>query len=192
MGGVCGAVVLSQPPANTAAIMGDSKSISSNAWPGMLTSQPPGSINDNAAVSGATVASALADITARLAILTHSPTAVLMNWGVNDITSGLPVEATWEANYLSIIDQVHAKWPLAQIYLTRPWKAGFDASAATLHTWIDVIVAARAAFVHVGDDEAIWLKGSDNGASETLDGIHYAPYSEQLKSNQMAVVLGWP
>lgn len=97
---------------------------------------------------------------------------VTLNWGANDVGS-LPAEATWEADYLAIIDKVHAKAPNAKVYLMRPWRRGYDAECATLHGWIDTIVAARA-FTYVGPDEAVWMKGADDGATMTVDGVHYS------------------
>ncbi len=114
---------------------------------------------------------------------------VLLNWGVNydDATAD---EATWKANYLAIIDKVHAKAPLAAVYLMRPWKVGYDARAAVLHGWIDDIVAARA-FTYVGPDEAVWLEGGDDGATNTADGIHYSAAGQTACAAQWATVLGY-
>ncbi len=118
-------------------------------------------------------------------------THVLMNWGVNDIASGLPVEATWKANYLAIIDYVHTRFPQAAIYIMRPWRRGFDSECATLHTWIDDIVAARQ-FTAVGPDEAVWLKGSDNGIAETdAGGVHYSAVGIPLAAAAWKAALGY-
>jgi GDSL-like Lipase/Acylhydrolase family len=149
----------------------------------------------NGGVAGQTVASALTAMDATLAGFpadggTTNYRHVLMNWGVNDI-AGTPVEATWEANYLSIIDKIHAKAPNAKVYLMRPWDVGNDAWAATFNTWINVIVGSRA-FTYVGPDEAVWLKGSDNGASETVDGVHYStPLGNNLAAARWQTVLGY-
>lgn len=115
---------------------------------------------------------------------------VTMNWGVNEM-GALPAEATWEANYEAIIDKVHTKWPDAQIRLMYPWKQGFDADAATLHGWVNVIVAARGPYTHSGADEAVWLKGSDNGVSETVDGIHYSTLGKSLCAKAWLTAMGY-
>lgn len=108
-----------------------------------------------------------------------APQFVVTTLGVNDLGFGAsqsgsnPLNETiWTTQYLSIIDQIRAQWPAVPIYIELPWKVGFDGWCADLHTWIvNDIVPARSG-LHAGADEAIVLKGSDNGASETLDGVH--------------------
>jgi len=145
-------------------------------------------------VSGASVATYLAQTDAILATFPTDATtgdyrAVTLNWGVNG-TDQTADEATWTANYLAIIDKVHAKAPNALVYLMRPWMVGYDARAAVLHGWIDTIVAARA-FTRVGPDEAVWVKGSDNGATMTLDGVHYSAAGNTEAAIQWQTVLGY-
>ena len=105
-----------------------------------------------------------------------------MNWGANEMSGGngtddpaqLPSAATWNANYLAIIDYVHGRFPNATIYLMYPWRRGYDNQAAELHDRIDTIVAARSGLVFGGADEAVWLKWTDNGDTESADGVHYS------------------
>jgi hypothetical protein len=189
-------------PPNWLFLFGDSKTdqtVTYTTWPAPLTAQ--GNLTgggswgfSDAGLSGATLASTLAALTATLAGMPIANEGgslrVLINLGVNDM-GGLPPEATWEANYEALIDAIVAKWPAALVYLMRPWKVGFDAAAATLHSWIAVVQAARATTTFVGPDEAIWLKGSDNGSSETVDGIHYTPAGDALCVAQWQAVLGW-
>lgn len=106
------------------------------------------------------------------------PTYVLIDIGVNDVGFvppwSLPNQTTWQNNYLSAIDQIHTQWPDAQIYLTKPWKqqsGGDDTVFDTMAGWIDNVIAARAAFVHEGDDERVWFE--PNVATYSDDGIHY-------------------
>lgn len=96
---------------------------------------------------------------------------MLLNWGANDMVGSLPAQATWQNNYLSIIDAAHAKWPNATIWVMYPWRQGQDANATTLHGWINNVVAARSAYTFVGPDEAVWLKGGDDGATNGT--VHY-------------------
>lgn len=156
-------------------LIGDSKT-AQDGWSASLTAALGfDTAADNRAVSGSTVADWAGYIATKLASPrpTRSPT-VLINLGVNDMTGGLPAEATWKADYTTVIHTIHSVMPDSPVYLMRPWKQGYDADAATLNTWIADLVAADPTYVHTGPDEAVWLKGSDNGATNTSDGIHYS------------------
>jgi len=128
--------------------------------------------------------------------------AVLINYGVNDIYyptgyGGLPSgianldQTQWKANLTAMLDAIHAKWPAAAVYVTRPWVRGFDSDCNTLAGWISDVVATRATFAAVGDDERVWLKGADNGATMTSDGLHYSVAGNTEKAAQMKTLLGY-
>jgi hypothetical protein len=113
---------------------------------------------------------------------------VLINLGVNELGS-LPAEATWKANYQTIIDAVHAKWPYALIYLAKPWKYGKDTEAATVAGWIDGLIAANSGLCFEGIDENVWFR---NGvAIYSDDGIHYNTAGSAEADNQWVTVLGY-
>lgn len=92
--------------------------------------------------------------------------------GVNDIYYSMPDETAWKTNYLSIIDAITAKWPSARVFLAYPWAQGKGTESATAHGWIDDIIAARPGVAFAGPDEAVWIEGGDDGATNTTDGIH--------------------
>lgn len=160
-------------------VLGDSKSVPVPAFWGtaLLTALGPGWAAHNSAVAGTNIRSEAPIIAAKLATMPNRPTTdevrVLLNWGANDLNDP-PAEATWEANYLTILDACHAKWPTARLYVTRPWRQGFDANADLYATRIGHLVTARPGIVFLGPDERLVLKGSDNGVSETTDGVHYS------------------
>lgn len=141
---------------------------------------------------GETLGGAATRVVADLALLPNRPEPmfVLLNWGVNEMAS-LPTEATWAASYYTVLDAIHAKWPDAKCYLTRPWKQGFDAQAATLNGWITTIVAARSTFAFVGSDEAVWLKAADDGATNTTDGVHYSAAGHTASVTPNLTALGY-
>ena len=176
--------------------LGDSKTTVAWAWPLLVNLTVASGLPwspANGGVGGSTVASYAALLQSKLAEFpTGEPpfVKVLCNWGVNDINFS-PVEATWKANYLSIIDGVSAKWPNATMYLTRPWRRGYAAQCDTLAGWIDDIVAARPGVAFVGDDERIWMENGDDGATMTYDGIHYSAAGNAEKAAQMLTVLGY-
>lgn len=145
----------------------------------------------NSGTGGATVASFAATIDARLDAVTQPSTdtttiKVLVNLGVNDANL---VEATWKADYQTIIDGIVTQWPSAKVYLMRPWHRGADATAALQHTWIDALVAANPGVVFVGPDEAVWLKGADDGATMTTDGTHYSSAGHIECANQWKAII---
>lgn len=143
-------------------------------------------------VNGATVATAAASIGSTLAAMPSGGwDTFLLNWGANDVGGPLPSEATWQSDYLAILDAIHAAYPFARVYIMRPWRSGFDANAATLKARIDNIVAARSSFAFVGPDEAVWLKGADNGATMTTDGTHYSTAGKAECAAQWKAALGY-
>ena len=95
---------------------------------------------------------------------------VLINIGVNNL--GTVSQATYESNLAYVLDAIHAKWPRCKPLVMRVWKRGFNSQSDTMDdTWIPNVLASRA-WSGLGGDERVFLKGADDGASETVDGIH--------------------
>jgi hypothetical protein len=125
--------------------------------------------------------------------------SVLTNWGVNDMNAfGSLVEATWESQYESIITYTHGRFANSRFLLSYPWRVGFDSEAATMHGWVDVVIAwcaTQSIQCKAGVDEAVTIKGSDNGFSETDEstggvGVHYSvPLGVNLYANAMSGLL---
>ena len=144
----------------------------------------------NGGAANATLASTAPGIAGTLAVInpTEPVTHVLMNWGANDVVS-LPAEATWETDYETIIDAVHAKWPLATIYLSRPWRQTYDTESTTLVTWIGTVQAARSTFTVLADDENVWFK--PNVATHSDDGIHWNVVGNAAKATATQTAMGY-
>ncbi len=142
-------------------------------------------------VSGRTVATGMAAIDAELAAYAYIPNYILCNLGAND-SLALPAEATWKANYKYILQALHTKFPNAQIYLMRAWRQGVDAACDSMSTWISALVADvdLAGYCHLGPDERVFLKGADNGATYTTDGVHPNAAGHVLTATQWRTALG--
>lgn len=116
---------------------------------------------------------------------------VTMNWGVNEMAV-MPTEAAWIANYNFIVEYIHARFPDAKIVITYPWAVDRDTEAATMHGWIDQVIAAHSAYTYAGVDEAITIKAADNGFLETDkstggSGVHYSvPLGADLYAEALA------
>ena len=122
-------------------------------------------------------------------VVTH----VLMNWGVNDMGGSL-VEATWIGQYDQITSYLHTRFPNATLVISYPWRQGFDSQSATMHGWIDTVIANCAgvgATCIAGVDEVVTIKGSDNGATATRDGVHYSAAGFSLYAAAMKAALGY-
>jgi lysophospholipase L1-like esterase len=117
-----------------------------------------------------------------------NPDFILLNIGANDVAA-LPAQATWEANLATCLDAWHTKWPKAHIYITRPWRQTYDAQCNLLAGYIDNVIATRTTFAHLGVDERVFLKGSDNGATYTSDGIHPNHLGHMLAANEWRKLL---
>ena len=175
---------------------GDSKT-AGKLWPDRLresvTPRPWTLLNQ--AVGGTNVLSVTSIIaTMLLAVpaIAETPT-ILLNWGVNDMgnysTNGYGA-ATWIPAYLVILDAIRARWATAPIYVTKPWMRTMNVNADFMAGWVDTLVASRAN-VFVGTDERIYYKGSDDGATNTLEGVHPSPAGEFAIAAAWKVVLGW-
>lgn len=175
--------------------IGDSKTSEGNAWPASLaaslttaTSPSPVWGMDGIGVGASTAGYWAANIGAALAAQADNHTAVLVSLGVNDF--GTATEAAWKADMLTVMDACAARWPQAIIYVSKPWKRDFDGAADTYAGWVDDIVAARA-YAAVGDDERDWLKGADDGATNTSDGVHYSTAGQAAKTAAIQAAMGY-
>lgn len=159
--------------------LGDSKTQGNRyqAWistPSLDWTENPARI----AVGGSTSVAMAAEIDADLATRagTPQPRYVLLNLGANDYGTA---EADWKTATTYILDAIHAKWPQTKIYLMDTWRQGQDAWSDTLATWRHDVIATRY-FSFIGPDERIFLKGADDGATYTVDGIHPNTAGDQL------------
>ena len=180
--------------------IGDSKTlVDFNTWPATLVATinglaapSPQYSGDNIGAGATTAGFWATNIDTRLALDPHADkdnhVIVPYSIGVNDF--GTATEAQWIADVETVADVVHARWPAALFYISRPWKRGFDATADTYAGWIATILAARS-FCRSGDDERVWLKGSDDGATNTTDGVHYSAAGQIEKAAQMKALLGY-
>lgn len=130
----------------------------------------------------------VANIAAALNATSYVHQSVLINIGVNDF--GIATQAQWIADMLTVADAFHARWPSALVYFMYPWKQTWDSTAATFHGWIDTVIASRA-FNRAGPDEAVWMKGSDNGATNSSDGTHYSAAGETACAAVWKTALGY-
>jgi lysophospholipase L1-like esterase len=145
----------------------------------------------NDGVNGATVATTRLAIDGYIASETFYQSYVLINLGVNDMTS-MPTETQFKEDYQYIIDAIKAEWPQIVIYMAKPWKRGFDTEADTVAGWIDSLITTNSGICFAGHDERVWLKwGADNGYTRTLDGIHYNTAGAAEAINQWVTVFGY-
>jgi lysophospholipase L1-like esterase len=103
------------------------------------------------------------------------PPYIVIDLGVNDVGFTapwvLPNQTTWQNDYLAVLDALHAQWPNALVYITKPYKGGGDDSVFdTMAGWVDNVVAARA-FARAGDDERSWFK--PNIGTYSTDNLHF-------------------
>lgn len=127
-----------------------------------------------AAQGGVTTAGMAAQIDTFLSNMAwpKSPEYILINLGANDAVS-VPImadEATWKTHMTYIVNALKAKFQNARIYLAQVWLVSYDSQCDVLDGWIADVVASTG--VYLGHDERIWMKGSDNGATMTRDGVH--------------------
>ena len=101
----------------------------------------------------------------------NTPRDVLISMGSNSIGGGF-TQATMETDYGTVLDAINAAWPSARIFVTRSWIRNFDAGSDTHAAAVAAVLATRGAFAFDGPDERVILKGADNGATNTSDGVH--------------------
>lgn len=137
-------------------------------------------------VVDAGISSWLAGIPAQV----HLPGWVLLELGVNDMTAST-TEAAYKTALGHMLDTLHAAWPDAQFRVGYPWKQGFDAQSDTMAGWIDNVLASRASYSATGPDERAFLKGADDGSSNTFDGIHPNATGYDLWAAEWKTAMGY-
>lgn len=118
---------------------------------------------------------------------------LFLNWGVNDMNYWPLAQSTWQAEYITIVQWMVDRYPNARIYLSYPWRVGYDAIATTMHAWVDNVIAAFPGRAFAGVDEAVTIKAGDNGATgtdiATGSGVHYSAIGVEWYADAMAAIL---
>lgn len=97
-----------------------------------------------------------------------------VNIGANDLSAGTS-ESSYKADLRTIINALLAKYNIS-IRIAKPWRRGYNAPSVTMATWIDQVIAEYGAYdVGAGPNENIWMKGTDDGVTNTIDGTHPNP-----------------
>lgn len=122
--------------------------------------------------------------------------AVLINVGINEM-SFAPAERgpappfrrdAWAARYLAALDRIHAAYPDATVYITLPWKRGYDGWCAQLGEWVEQDVVPARSYLTLGDDEREWFRR--NWREYSADGVHWTTEEGQrAKASQALAVL---
>ena len=119
---------------------------------------------------------------------TNPPEEVMLSMGSNNICWA---QVSLEADYTTILDALHTAWPTARLFVTRSWIRGYDACADTHATAVDAVLVGRGAYAFVGPDERVILKGADNGATNTTDGVHPSPAGSAALAADWITRLGY-
>lgn len=142
--------------------------------------------------SGRRVAWLDAGAAAWLAASTAPAEWAFVNIGVNDMTPPATAQASYEASLGSLLDKIHAAWPSCNVGVSKVWMPGRDAESDAMAGWVDNVLSTRAAWASVSDDERVWLKGADNGATMCVDGgPHYSAAGNAEKVNQIKTWMGY-
>jgi hypothetical protein len=154
----------------------------------------------NVGVGGQTSTYWVNNIAASIAAHPDNHRIVLYQIGVNEF--GSITQAQWIANVEYVLDTMHARWPAAAMYLSKPWKCApangvctADAIADQYAAWVDQVVSERSSFVNVGDDERAWFKPNYLAYSDdtgNLVGLHfYTPSGQARKTLETKTLLGY-
>lgn len=125
----------------------------------------------------------------RLPLEPHTASVVTINLGTNDAARAI-TESAWKAAMISIIDCIHAKWPLAQIFMAQPWRRSYPTYMDTLAGWVADMIALYPTFVRLGPDERVWVENGDDGATMTYDGIHYTEIAQPICAAEWLTAMG--
>ena len=124
-------------------------------------------------------------------IASHSvvvPKDVLLSMGSNNINAS---QAQLETDYGTILDAINAAWPASRVFVTLSWIRNADAGADTHAAAVAAVLASRGAWAFVGPDERVILKGADNGATNTSDGVHPSPSGSAALAAEWKTLLGY-
>jgi lysophospholipase L1-like esterase len=116
--------------------------------------------------------------------------AILVNRGASDMQA-MPAQVDFETDLGNILDAMHAAYPLAQVYVMRPWRRYYGTEADMLATWIGNVVGARAGWANLGPDERVFLENGDDGTTYTTDGVHPNAAGYALTAAEWLSALGF-
>jgi lysophospholipase L1-like esterase len=144
-------------------------------------------------VSGITTDLMAAQVDADIAAMAGitEPRDIIINLGANDMGTDLP-KADWKADTEYIILAYHAAFPSANIRLTKVWRAtaSYPAVKTRMDQAIDELYATYN-WLATGINEADFIPGSDNGATNTTDGVHPSGAGGLLAAEAWKTAMGY-
>lgn len=139
-----------------------------------------GQTTDGAVIGIAAVIASRAD--------TQPPKWILIGLGANDIPqvhNGTLTKAAWVSSMGSLLDQLHAHWPAAQIRLSVPYHGYFPAAQDVFgDEYMPDVFVGRESFAAFGPDTRTFLPGNlgdDNG-----DPVHPSVAGQVLMAENWA------
>jgi lysophospholipase L1-like esterase len=178
--------------------LGDSKTTSPN-WTnkllgGLRSISNWSSVNESPsrlATAGWTVGDLLNNTDAWIAAAATVPDIILLNIGVNDAAQGTS-QANFESRLGSVLDKLHAAWPLALIFVAKVWRGDNPAWAVTCDSisdvWIPNVLATRN-WASLGLDERLVIRDPDDGLTKTLDKVHYNSAGDTALANAWQAIV---
>ena len=115
----------------------------------------------------------------------YTPNLVVINLGTNDFSAiqGNPAQvAAFQSSYQTLIKNVRAKCPVAEIFILRP----FTISAADVQT---AIQSAAQAVIDAGDKHVHYVNTSTWGVAIGNDGIHPSSAGHTTITNRLVALL---
>jgi lysophospholipase L1-like esterase len=140
------------------------------------------------AFSGGTVSSIRTNkqLTDGMADMTGYPDFIISYMGTNN--AGLAIgESTWKTNWRYLMRAVHTRFPDAPVYIIKPWtNTSQDANYATLHGWIDDLLAeAEFSYCSVAANVQTLFSASPATYLD-VDNIHPTAAGHQLIADTLA------
>lgn len=139
---------------------------------------------------GITVVQRAADIDLGIANQFGYPTHILVNLGANDSVAGT-IQADYQTSMAYILDACHARWPIAKIYVSTPWRDTGGTYWDDVHTSIGTVLSTRSSWAFRGVDERATLEGGDDGVTYYSDGVHPNAAGHQLYAETLQAIMGY-
>jgi lysophospholipase L1-like esterase len=119
---------------------------------------------------------------------TNPPIKIMVSAGANNMSGNL---AGLTTDFGAIADALRGVYSTVLVYFSIPWVRNFDAQADVAAQAITDACSTRVGWCFAGTDERVLLKGSDNGSTNTADGVHPSAAGSAALAASWKAILGY-